>query len=296
MPNARETLHVGEPLAPGQAHVAWGAGCGLADIENPTDRAVQIHAQLLVSCGNGAQPAVFAQPRDVEVPAQSTLSFGLGLTCEEESSLGLGPAAVEPTGDAGGYVFRPVLNEATRLANLNAALILSGAQTVDPDDLRWEASPQVAAVELPSGEPVYIGLSLEEHAGPIAEAIAAGLIDDPGIGKPVPPPDEEEFGTGHTTPVPNATKRSYRWTARHLGRLALASARDRIGRHGGQRRGITPRIRGRRPLRRWRGGKPRRHVSASRRRRGLKTTRTIPTPWLGLQPQGHAPAHGQRGR
>ena len=205
MPNARETLHVGEPLAPGQAHVAWGAGCGLADIENPTDRAVQIHAQLLVSCGNGAQPAVFAQPRDVEVPAQSTLSFGLGLTCEEESSLGLGPAAVEPTGDAGGYVFRPVLNEATRLANLNAALILSGAQTVDPDDLRWEASPQVAAVELPSGEPVYIGLSLEEHAGPIAEAIAAGLIDDPGIGKPVPPPDEEEFGTGHTTPVPNAT-------------------------------------------------------------------------------------------
>ena len=182
------TLQVGGSLSPGEPSVAQGVACGLANVENPTGAPIQLHMQLVLSCGEGAAAQVFAQPCDIEVPAQSTVSLGLGLTCVEEANIGLGPAG----GESSSSVFRPVMNEATELANLNARLIARGAETVDPEELRWSADPQIANVQLPSGETVRVGLSLERAASD----------REPWVADPVPDFDPEAERWGPEAPAP----------------------------------------------------------------------------------------------
>jgi len=185
------TLHVSGALSPGQPVLTQGAACGLADIENPTDAPLQFQMQLVLSCGDGADAQVFAQPCDIEIPAQSIVSLGLGLTCGEESSLGLGPAG----GESSGSVFRPVMNEATELADLNATLIARGAETVDPEALRWSADPEIVNVQLPSGEIMRIGLSL---GSPTSDR-------EPWVADPVPDFDPDEDLWGPEAPRPADT-------------------------------------------------------------------------------------------
>lgn len=141
-----------------QPPIEGAATVVLAKIENPSDEALIVLGRTLIGLSEDGGPSVFARPFEIEVAAGSTVSLGLALTSEAAVDLSVGPAIIETEGDTSGYVFRPIVNRASSLAQLNATLIATGAQTMDPVELEWSATP-LAAIEHPAGETIQIGLS-----------------------------------------------------------------------------------------------------------------------------------------